>query len=61
MGYVVCTYDTDYLRLNAEGISHAGIVFAVKENTSLGDWVRKLELICRVYSAEDMQNQVEYL
>lgn len=61
MGYVVCTYDTDYLRLHAEGVSHTGIVFAVKQNTSVGDWVRGLELICSVYTAADMENHIEYL
>lgn len=61
MGRVLVTADTDFLRLAAEGMEHAGIVFAVQEDTTIGDWVRALELICFVYTADDMKNHVEYL
>jgi hypothetical protein len=61
MGCVLCTYDTDYLRLHTEGFSHCGIVFAVKSTTTIGDWIRSLELICGVLTAEEMKNHIEYL
>lgn len=61
MGYALCTYDMDYLRLHAEGIPHAGIIYAKEQTTAIGDWVRGLELICGVYSAEDLHDHVEYL
>jgi hypothetical protein len=61
MGYVLCTYDSDYTRLHAEGVPHAGIVFAIQRSTTIGDWVRGLEVICGVMSAEEMQNHIEYL
>lgn len=61
MGYVLCTYDQDYLRLVAEGVEHAGIIFAQDHTATLGDWMRGLELICGVLTAEDMKNHVEYL
>lgn len=61
MGRVLVTADTDFLRLVAEGVEHAGIVFGVQEEHTVGDWVRALELICFVYTAEDMRNHVEYL
>ena len=61
MGRVLCTYDQDFLRLAAEGVEHGGIIFAFQDRTSIGDWVNGLELICKVYSSDDMINQVEYL
>lgn len=61
MGYILVTADTDYLILAASGFEHAGIVFGTQQDNDLGDWVRSLELICAVYSADDMKNHVEYL
>jgi hypothetical protein len=61
MNYVLCTYDQDYLRLSAEGFSHAGIVYARRQFTQIGDWINGLELICGVLTAADMHNHVEYL
>lgn len=60
MGYVLCTHDTDYIDLAAAGITHTGIVFG-QHSHSIGDWVNFLELLFTVYSADDMQNRVEYL
>ncbi len=60
-GYVLCTYDADYPRLHAAGFSHAGIVFAIEQVTSIGDWVRGLDLICGVMTADEMKNHIEYL
>jgi predicted nuclease of predicted toxin-antitoxin system len=61
MGYVLCTYDMDYLRLHHEGIPHSGIIFAREQITSIGDWIYGLELICGVLTLDDMKNHVEYL
>ncbi len=61
MGYVLCTHDIDYLRLNAERVEHSGIVIYVSRHPSIGDWVRGLELICGTLTAEEMRNHVEYL
>lgn len=61
MGRVLCTYDTDFLRIAAQGVEHAGIIFGFHDRTTYGDWMRALELICGVYTPQDMQNQVEYL
>jgi hypothetical protein len=61
MGRVLCTYDTDFLRLHADGHAHTGIAFAFHDRTTYGDWVRGLELICGVLSADDKKNHVEYL
>ena len=61
MGRVVCTFDYDFIRLHGQGISHAGIVIARHRSTTIGDWVRGLELLCGVLSADEMKNRIEYL
>ena len=61
LGYVLCTYDADYVRLATEGIEHAGIVFGQQDKHSIGDWAENLSLMHAVYSAEEMQNRLEYL
>jgi len=61
MGRVVCTFDYDFLRLHAEGIPHAGIIIAQHFDTTVGDWVRGLELICGAMTADEMKNHIEYL
>lgn len=61
LGCVLCTHDADYLRFAAQGIEHTGIVFGQMGVHGISDWVKGLELICAVYSAEEMHNHVEYL
>lgn len=61
MGYVLCTYDADYIQLASEGVKHAGIVFGQAEKHFVGEWVKGLELIYAVYTAEEMRNRVEFL
>ena len=58
---VVCTYDYDFIRLHRQGMPHAGIVIARHSSTTIGDWVRGLELICGAMSADEMKNRIEYL
>jgi hypothetical protein len=60
MERALCTYDRDYLRLAAEGVVHRGIIIGQSWH-GIGDWVKGLELICGVYSAEDIKNHIEYL
>lgn len=61
LGRVLVTTDVDFLRFAAERIHHSGIVFGIQSNHSMGDWVKKLELICFVYSSTDFENHIEYL
>ncbi len=61
MGYVLCTYDSDYVDLANAGTEHAGIVKGVERKHRIGDWVRGLELICSIYTSDDMINHIEYL
>ncbi len=61
MGYVLCTHDADYVALASEGFEHAGMVFGQPEKHWIGEWVKGLELIHAVYTADEMRNRVEYL
>jgi hypothetical protein len=45
----------------SEGMNHAGIVLGQAEKHCVDEWVKGLELIYAVYSAEEMMNRVEYL
>jgi hypothetical protein len=61
MGRVLVTTDVDFLRLAAAEFQHDGIIFGIQEEHTIGDWVRKLELMCFVFEPDDMKNHVEYL
>ena len=61
MSYTLVTTDTDYLIMAAQGIEHSGIIFGVQGNHSIGEWVKVLELICEVYTSDELRNHVEYL
>jgi predicted nuclease of predicted toxin-antitoxin system len=60
LGRVIFTQDTDFLRIAATGVPHAGVVYT-PQSTSIGDMIRGLVLISEVYTAEEMVNHVEYL
>lgn len=59
-GYVIFTQDSDFLRLHAEGVSHAGIVFAA-QGASIGDIIRGLLLVREVLGPDDVERHVEFL
>ena len=61
MGCALVTADSDFLIMAASGIEHNGILFGVQDNLSIGDWIERLELVCAVYSPEELINHVEYL
>ena len=61
MGRVLCTYDTDFLRLATDNTEHCGIVFATHQKTSIGGWVREIRVLHSRYSAEDLKGMVVYL
>ncbi len=60
-GRVIFTHDDDYLRFHAQGILHAGIAYCHHEGRSLGEIIRGLVLIWKLYEPEEMQNKVEWL
>jgi predicted nuclease of predicted toxin-antitoxin system len=61
MNRVLVTADPDFLSMAATGLNHPGIVFGAQEDHTIGDWVKGLETLCLVYSADDMIDHVEYL
>ena len=61
LGRVICTHDSDFIDLAAQGIPHASIVFGQQNTHYIGEWVNWLTLMHAVYTAEEMQNRVEYL
>ncbi len=61
MERVLCTFDTDFIRMAVEGQQHSGIVLGQPESHHIGAWVRHLELMHAVYESEDMTNHIEYL
>ena len=60
-GRVIFTQDADFLRLNAAGLFHVGIVYCHPKSRSLGEIIRRLVLIWEIYEPEEMWKRVEYL
>jgi hypothetical protein len=61
MGRVLCTYDTDFLKLSHSFLDHAGIIFAVLDNTGNGDWVREIRQHHATRTAEELRGQLFFL
>jgi len=55
----------DFYRLHtaflAQGKAHAGIILAQQQHYAVGEQIRRLLKLVAAKSAEDMQNQVEFL
>src|SRR5690242_2765624 len=61
MGYVLCTHDSDFLRMHNEDDNHAGIAFGQHYGSTIGGWVKALRKLHDTKSAEEMIGQVEFL
>ena len=61
MGRVLCTHDADYLRLNAQGVEHAGIAFSRQYRTAIGSLVNALRELHGTTSAEEIYGRVHFL
>ena len=59
-GRVLVTHDADFLRLHAEGLAHAGIVYC-QQGARIGEMLRYLVLIHDLLSPEEMAGRVEFL
>ena len=57
---VIFTQDDDFLRLHAQGISHAGIVYGHRR-MPIGDVIRGLVLISNILTPNEMCDHVEFL
>ena len=58
---VIFTQDTDFLRLNQEGVTHNGIVYCHKNSRSIGEIVRGLILIWEYVEPFEMHGRVEFI
>jgi predicted nuclease of predicted toxin-antitoxin system len=58
---VIFTQDEDFLRHNAAGMPHAGIVFTAQQTRGIGQIIAGLLLIWEVYEREEMGNHVEFI
>ena len=58
---VIFTQDTDFLRLQHQGISHYGIAYCQQKSKSIGEIVQGLMLIWQVLGVEEMIDHLENL
>lgn len=65
MQAVIFTHDHHFLGIaNAaakEGKSHWGVIFVEMNKLSVGECIKRLALYADILSAEDMQNQIDFL
>ncbi|MBD2013817.1 DUF5615 family PIN-like protein [Microcoleus sp. FACHB-53] len=65
LGRIMFSRDDDFLaeahRRQIEGIVFSGVIYAHQLLIPIGDCVRDLEIIAKVYDPEDLANRVEYL
>lgn len=63
--FVIFTHDDDFLRIDAEYMiqekNHCGIIYAHQKDYSIGECIRRLNLVVDILSPEEMENHVEFL
>ena len=61
----ILTHDDDLLRISSdwqkEGKEHWGIIYISRKKFSIGECIRKVELLVSVLDTEDMKNHIEFL
>ena len=60
-GRVMVTQDDDFLRLHAQGVTHAGIAYCQQQSMSVGEMLRRVVLIHDLLSPEDIAGKCEFL
>jgi len=60
-GRVIFTQDRDFLRINAAGIPHAGMVYCRQHKRSIGDIISRLAEIWEVMDPGQMRDWLVYL
>lgn len=64
-GAIILTHDIDFLKLahqwNTEKKEHKGIIFAHPQHISIGECIRRAELVTNFLSEEEMRNHIEFL
>ena len=60
-GYVIVTYDSDFLALATSGILHKGVAFCSAVKYTIGELIHVLLLVHDVLDTDDMHNHIEFL
>lgn len=60
-GRVLVTFDDDFLRLDASGIPHTGVVFSQTGRRTAGELIESLMLIANVIESNEMKNHIEFI
>ncbi|NWG01300.1 MAG: DUF5615 family PIN-like protein [Syntrophaceae bacterium] len=60
-GRVLITFDDDFLRLDAAGVPHKGIVFSQTGRYTVGELIERVMLIANVIDPNDMKNHIEFV
>jgi predicted nuclease of predicted toxin-antitoxin system len=60
-GRVLVTQDGDFLRLHAQGVAHAGIVYCQQQSMPVREMLRRVILLYDLLSPEEMAGRVEFL
>ena len=60
-GRVLVTFDDDFLRLDASGIPHTGVVFSQTGRRTVGELIESLMLIANVIEPNEMKNHIEFI
>lgn len=58
---VIVTQDQDFLRHHAQGVPHAGIVYAKQGVHSTGEIISFLELMHRCLESDEVRGKVEFM
>ena len=58
---IAVSHDSDFLRLDAAGATHAGIAYCHQRNRTIGQIVLSLAWLWRSKTAEEMQGVVVFL
>jgi len=62
---VLFTQDEDFLTMagerQARGSFFAGLIYGHQRAATIGQYVRDLELVCKVFEPEEMAHQIQYL
>lgn len=60
-GRVLVTFDDDFLRLDASGIPHTGVVFSQTGRRTVGKLIESLMLIANLIEPNEMKNHIEFI
>ena len=60
-GYVVVSFDSDFLALAASGVPHNGVAFCPAMKYAIGELIYALLLVSDVLDMSDMRNHIEFL